>query len=652
MLSNNILSAFTTVFGKSQNTSISNSIGKLLSTENVTRELQAETAEIATPSLLKDLVVNTKRSNKLLQKVISAIEDGTYTQPQNSIVNTINAQPQESKGGIIDTVKDVFGTVGLYKALTGIFTRSAATAAVEGGAIATGAIEGSALAGTALSATAAIPLTVAALTGTAIGKGIYDKFAVQIQDMLEAVFPTKEITDANKSIFESVIDAASNLGNRMFNGSVQKKEPTTKQDSKYYATMQTYSLPSNKADVTVNKDNTTTIHQQKDSDIKAMQSGTVTKVDNGTVTMQHTDGSVSTYTNITNSNIKEGDTIEGGTVIGKTSGDSNVSISNNGVNKDLNKIYNFKEWNVKQQQSQNNKGSLADAIQMGESRSHGYEDAVDYNRLGGRKLTEMSVEEVMQFQRGGNSAVGRYQMMKDKLPAAIKAGIIKPTDKFDANTQDKLGNALLESQANATEYYDARDAYKAGKITKEEYVKHLDKFQYGVASIWAGLKDKDGKGHYDKLNGPVRNKATVDSDVVRNAIEISKRGDITGTINGEGSSTVNTAADISLGNKQYATDVQTLQKPTTINSTVTKDISSTLESFGTNSTNNLKDINNTLATLPQQNQQPIVIQQGTKEGKLTNGSNQINNRPTPSSARNQDTVINRLLDSYFCFGIA
>lgn len=72
----------------------------------------------------------------------------------------------------------------------------------------------------------------------------------------------------------------------------------------------------------------------------------------------------------------------------------------------------------------------------------------------GKKLTDMTVAEIMERQRKNKSysgrnkvgifAAGRYQFIPDTLKSIVDAGIIKVTDKFDAATQDKAALYLIK----------------------------------------------------------------------------------------------------------------------------------------------------------------------------------------------------------------
>lgn len=101
---------------------------------------------------------------------------------------------------------------------------------------------------------------------------------------------------------------------------------------------------------------------------------------------------------------------------------------------------------------------LLDLIASNESKGYGEYDAM--NRGGshggtvaygsanskdalGRGLSTMSVQEVVDLQSIGKvHAAGRYQIIGSTLKDLVKNGVVKPTDRFDANTQDKLAISL------------------------------------------------------------------------------------------------------------------------------------------------------------------------------------------------------------------
>lgn len=75
----------------------------------------------------------------------------------------------------------------------------------------------------------------------------------------------------------------------------------------------------------------------------------------------------------------------------------------------------------------------------------------------GKPLTQMTVQEVMdrqdpsKYPAGGPDdrgihAAGRYQIIGSTMRELVRQGVVKPTDRFDEATQDKLGAALIEGR--------------------------------------------------------------------------------------------------------------------------------------------------------------------------------------------------------------
>lgn len=69
-----------------------------------------------------------------------------------------------------------------------------------------------------------------------------------------------------------------------------------------------------------------------------------------------------------------------------------------------------------------------------------------------KPLTQRTVAEVMQLQAAGRlHATGRYQIIGDTLAGLISSGVtdVKPTDLYNAVTQDKLGIALIKRRLDS-----------------------------------------------------------------------------------------------------------------------------------------------------------------------------------------------------------
>lgn len=153
---------------------------------------------------------------------------------------------------------------------------------------------------------------------------------------------------------------------------------------------------------------------------------------------------------------------------------------------------------------------LKNLIQSAESRQHGY-DAVVSNNETPKPPTEMTVGEVLQWQkdmkadpknagRSDLTAIGRYQFIHTTLVEALKSTDVKMSDKFDAETQDKLFMARLR--------YRGLNDYISGKIDKKTFVDRL-------SLEWAGLKNSSGVGSHD---GVGINKGSVEYESTYNVI--------------------------------------------------------------------------------------------------------------------------------------
>ncbi|WDS61015.1 hypothetical protein SBM1_00143 [Synechococcus phage S-BM1] len=104
-----------------------------------------------------------------------------------------------------------------------------------------------------------------------------------------------------------------------------------------------------------------------------------------------------------------------------------------------------------------------DAVnQIGTNEGHGVEGYSgpfsEMSQHGGKKLTSLTVKQVMDLQSGWASsmsnaewirkgklhAVGRYQFVGPTLAGLVSQGHAKPSDKFDQSTQNKLAVALIK----------------------------------------------------------------------------------------------------------------------------------------------------------------------------------------------------------------
>lgn len=124
----------------------------------------------------------------------------------------------------------------------------------------------------------------------------------------------------------------------------------------------------------------------------------------------------------------------------------------------------------------------------------GYDVSLGYGAYGGgpdKPLSEMTLEEVQAYQKKmladpkntlNSSAVGKYQVISGTLKDAMKDLQLDPTQKFDQQTQDKIGEYLLKRRG--------LDKLQKGQISPEE-------FQLGLSKEFASVADpRTGMGYY------------------------------------------------------------------------------------------------------------------------------------------------------------
>ncbi len=138
------------------------------------------------------------------------------------------------------------------------------------------------------------------------------------------------------------------------------------------------------------------------------------------------------------------------------------------------------------------------------------ESSDNYNIIVGGKekpLTKMTIKEVRQLQRKRNSqnlgtAVGRYQIIDDKMDDLIRWMNLDASAIFDENLQDQMGRELLRRRGY--------EKYKASKITTKQFIKELSK-------EWASFPEDESNQSYYKGGG--NNKALTDFKALKELLE-------------------------------------------------------------------------------------------------------------------------------------
>ncbi len=138
------------------------------------------------------------------------------------------------------------------------------------------------------------------------------------------------------------------------------------------------------------------------------------------------------------------------------------------------------------------------------------ESSNNYNIIVGGKekpLTNMTIKEVRQLQRERNSqnlgtAVGRYQIIDDKMDDLIRWMNLDTSAIFDKNLQDQMGRELLRRRGY--------EKYKASKMTTKQFIRELSK-------EWASFpKDESNQSYY---KGVGNNKALTDFKTLKELLE-------------------------------------------------------------------------------------------------------------------------------------
>ncbi len=139
-----------------------------------------------------------------------------------------------------------------------------------------------------------------------------------------------------------------------------------------------------------------------------------------------------------------------------------------------------------------------------------HESRGNYNIMyGGRteRLTEMTVSEVLNLQRitvnnGGQSASGKYQIIRKTLQGLVKEMGLSGKELFNEDMQDRMAIHLLNRRGF--------QKFLDGQINIEDMILRLSK-------EWASFpRDKSNKSYYA---GDGLNKALVSYEEVRNALD-------------------------------------------------------------------------------------------------------------------------------------
>jgi hypothetical protein len=152
-----------------------------------------------------------------------------------------------------------------------------------------------------------------------------------------------------------------------------------------------------------------------------------------------------------------------------------------------------------------NSSNLLETIRKAESGSMGY-DAINRGTAGDTPggmpgLSNMTVGEVMDLQKQRKIfAAGAYQIIPETLESLVKMGVVKPEEKFDTATQDRLATALINEKL---------------VLAGNDPIKQ----QLELSKLFASIADPTtGKSRYDGIAG---NKASIGSILNTGSVAMS-----------------------------------------------------------------------------------------------------------------------------------
>lgn len=140
----------------------------------------------------------------------------------------------------------------------------------------------------------------------------------------------------------------------------------------------------------------------------------------------------------------------------------------------------------------------------------GLESSDNYNVIVGgeeKPLTSMTIKEVRQLQKERNdqnlgTAVGRYQIIDDKMGDLVRWMNINEGVVFDEKMQDEMGKELLRRRG--------LEKFENGQISEEELIKNISK-------EWAALpKDSSNQSYY---RGVGNNKSHIDFETLKGLLK-------------------------------------------------------------------------------------------------------------------------------------
>lgn len=154
----------------------------------------------------------------------------------------------------------------------------------------------------------------------------------------------------------------------------------------------------------------------------------------------------------------------------------------------------------------------------GTDKGRGYNETLGYGKFTGGpvELTGMTVGQVLDLQKGmlsnpennlNSSAVGRYQVVGRTLADAVQNGVVKPDDKFNEATQQKVAGFL--AQRRGSDPAALRNEWAALKNVPDEQITSAYNAQFGAAqqpqrAVYDGAPPPVSQRAYDGSPPPVQ----------------------------------------------------------------------------------------------------------------------------------------------------
>ena len=140
----------------------------------------------------------------------------------------------------------------------------------------------------------------------------------------------------------------------------------------------------------------------------------------------------------------------------------------------------------------------------------------------GKDLTEMTVGEIMSLQQQGKVfAVGKYQIIPSTMKDFVARTDVKPSDKFDATTQEKFKGYVIDIKRPAVGKY-LRGESDNRALAAQELAREFA----SVGLSYSENGRERGQGRYD--NDSSGNLASISPDEIEAALDVGREQNLSG----------------------------------------------------------------------------------------------------------------------------